>query len=97
MSPRTIPVEADGPTARLIKTAQGVQAANMLPAETAKNLVKMARAVRLFVEARECAWAAHVCREIAQLGKSAEAESAGMESLLARHTKPLIKTLERLS
>lgn len=88
-----VPVEIDGPSARLVALAQAIQARGDLPDASAKRLVLLARSVRLFVQAREYAEAAAALGDVQAIGAAAAEEAASLPDLLARHTTPLIRRL----
>lgn len=90
-----VPVELDGPTARLIRLTQAIQARGDLPDASGKRLVALARSVRMFVEAREGGQAALTLAEIDALGAAATGEAEGLHALLGRHTAPLTASLAR--
>lgn len=50
---RPLDIAADGSTSRLIALAQGAQLGGLLPKDSARTLVGMAKAVRAFAIARE--------------------------------------------
>ena len=50
---RVLDIAADGATSRLIALAQGAQAGGLLPKDSARTMVGMAKAVRAFAVARE--------------------------------------------
>ena len=93
---RMIRVEVDGPTARLIKVAQAVQASGRLPDASARRLTSLARSVRLYGEAWEHAEASAACQQIIALGAAAEDEAQGVEALLTRHAGNLAGTFAKM-
>ena len=71
---RFLDAGVDISTTRLIKTAQGIDAAGLLPPTSGRTLVRLAKSVRLLAEAMESelAWDAMV--EIDKVGLSADSE-----------------------
>lgn len=69
----------DGRTMRLIRLAQGVQLMDALPKESAKRVLGLARAVRLFAEAGEPEFAVTVTTSLqAYIDASDEADLSAL-------------------
>lgn len=70
------PVALDSATARLLQYAQGVQLAGLLPDETAKQLVRDARALRAFYGALQHDLAGVVLGKLAELAATRRRDAA---------------------
>ena len=84
----------DGSSARLIKVTQAIQLAGSVPADTGKELVKQARAVRLFAEGREFKAATDVLGNMHEYVGN-DPEFAELQVLLHRHTDAIRAHLAR--
>lgn len=84
----------DGSSARLIKVTQAVQLTGNVPVETGKELVRQARAVRLFAESREFKAATGVLDNMHEYVGD-DPEYAELQSLLHRHTDAIRVQLVR--
>jgi hypothetical protein len=83
--PGRIPVTIDGPTARLLSLARGVQAAEMLPKESGKTLAGIARGIRSLAEAREPGLAVLVLDDLEAFAKDAEADTPALATVIHAH------------
>lgn len=87
-------VSHDGCTARFTRVAQGVQQAGMLPKASAAQLVQMAKAIRLFTEAQECAMALALVDDVDALLATADGEASDeLVTMVKRHTTRLRQVL----
>lgn len=93
-----IPVEADGPTIRFSALARAVGQSGMLPAESAKRLNGLARALRGFAEARERDLAALTLKDVRVFGLDIEGsgEAPDLAKAIAKHVVMLEVALSRL-
>lgn len=93
-----VPIEADGPTVRLLALARAVAAQGSLPAASAKTLSGLVRSVRLYAEAGEGGLALSALGEIEAFGnelREAEVE-VPLADALARHVERLRKPLAKV-
>lgn len=86
-------VGADGRSAEMLKAAQAAQHAEDLPRESARALVSLCRAVRLYFEAKDYALALSKLNKIAELTSGADDEN--VRSAFAKHVAGVRKYLEQ--
>lgn len=87
-------VSQDGTTARFTRVAQAVQQAGLLPKESAAQLVKMSKAIRLLTEAQEPRMALAVVDDVVALMGTADGEaSEELRSMVDKHVMKLRKAL----
>ena len=88
---RFLDAGVDISTTRLIKTAQGIDAAGLLPPTSGRTLVRLARSVRLLAEAMENELAFDALGEIDLVGLSCD--NKAIEKALARQVNAVRKAM----
>lgn len=83
----------DSNTSMLIKLAQALRLSDALPPESGRNLERMAKAVRLFAEARESSAAVNVPDQMLELLPEADAELAEARAAVERGTRRVAAAL----
>ena len=72
---RFLDAGVDISTTRLIKTAQGIDAAGLLPPTSGRTLVRLAKSVRLLAEAMETELASDALHEISSVAGSCDSDA----------------------
>lgn len=92
---RTLDIVQDGRTARFIKAAQAAQQADLLPKASATTLVRLSRAVRLFLEAQEPTLAVQTLGDVESLLVGAGDEAGeNLTAMVNRHVASIRSTIQ---
>jgi hypothetical protein len=91
---RYISASVDAPTARLLMVAQALELGGTIPVETARNLIRQARAIRLLCSIGEHAAAATLVERFEATVVALEDDD--VSALVARHAPPLRTTLGKM-